>query len=163
MRAYVAKDAGSVVESMMPPDGFLDSIVRYDAQKQGIPIGKMRERFKAAVKVRRDIFRDCMFRYVPVERYSELSSVPKGSFTKMIYIYGMSDDERVHFQGKYSCINRLFRVEAKGVETRYLLIEECRYHEGGKWVERMAVFTPKEGSVELMQCAIEKMKALSGF
>ena len=159
VKAYIQKDAQKATACMLPPENFLKKVLQFEAKTENTPVKEVEEKFKKALIVRQEIFKDCLFKYEPLVSYKELFQTPQGQYTKEFYIYGMNPNERLHFQDDFTCKNRLFEMRTPNGKTRYLLLEECSTVKNPKtWVERIAIFTPEMGNMELLSCAMEKMK-----
>ncbi|BAT71538.1 hypothetical protein TST_0733 [Thermosulfidibacter takaii ABI70S6] len=159
VKAYVGKDASTAAKVMVPPNPFYQEMVKEISKRTNTDLNTMSAKIQRLIHAREEIFKYCLFNYVPFVSYKELSETPEGQYTKLFYMYGMEPEDRSYFENQLNCRNRLFEMKTPKKETLYLLLEECSaQNSNGTWVERMAIFSPGEGNLELMQCAVDKIK-----
>jgi len=150
-----------MVNLMMPPKPFLSEIISYEAKKGQVSEDKISQDIKKAQKIQKSIYRDCVFKFIPILRYKELKETPQRRLQRLFYTDILNSDERFYFQDKFSCRKHLFEASSLQGRILYIYMEVCTLKDSsGSWIDRFAIFS-ENASMKLFGCIMEKLRSLT--
>ncbi len=160
LNAYIKKDEKFLVKAMTPPEPLLSEIERLQAERGKVSITKIKADRVKFMDITKELFRDCVFPFIPIQNFMLLENLPQINLQKLFFVNILEKEERQMFQDKIVCNQKIYKTTSNN-RIHYSLVEKCTLKQNNKsWIDKFAIYG-RSGSFLMLKCVIDKMKKLA--